>query len=147
MGAMDGANDASFGAAVGADVGDVDQHEVSVHGVADEVRGNEDVPGELGLEGRAQRLGVGNDEAEAVAVHGEASSDEILVGGGLREGVAVGVDGDECAAGDELLQMLIEFAAFLAVQAEFADELLESGLALGLAGDVFEDGGVGEHAS
>jgi hypothetical protein len=33
------------------------------------------------------------------------------------------------------------------MQAKFADELLVSGLALGLAGDVGEDGGVGEHRS
>ena len=53
MGAVDGANDTSFGAAIGTHVGDFDQHEVSVHGVADEVRGDEDVSRELGLEGRA----------------------------------------------------------------------------------------------
>ena len=80
-------------------------------------------------------------------MHGEAASDEILFGGGLRQGVTVGIDGDECAAGDQLSEVLIELAAFFAVQAEFADELLESGLALGLAGDVFEDGGVGEHGA
>jgi len=38
-----------------------------------------------------------------------------------------------------------EIAASVSVQAEFADELLESRGTFGLAGDVFEDGGVGEH--
>ncbi len=103
---MDGADDAPFGASVGADVGDVHEHHVSVHGVADLVRRNEDVAGDALLELCGERFGVGNDEAEAVAVHGEASGDEIFVGGGLRERVAVGVEGDELPALDQLLQMI-----------------------------------------
>ena len=63
-------------------------------------------PASFDLSGRAQRFGIGDDEAEAVAVHGEASGDEVLVGGGLRECVAVGVDCDECAAFHQLLQMV-----------------------------------------
>ncbi len=105
MSAVDGADDASFGAAVGADVGDVDQHEVAVHGVADLVRGDEDVSGEFGFEW-AERFGIGDNEAESVAVHGEASGDEVLVGGGLRELVMVGVDGDQLAGFDQFLQVI-----------------------------------------
>jgi hypothetical protein len=41
--------------------------------------------------------------------------------------------------------MIIQVATFFAMQAQFADELLVSGLALGLAGDVGEDDGVREH--
>jgi len=66
-------------------------------------------------------------------MHGEASGDEVFVGGGLRERVAVGVDGNQRAGFDQLLQMIVELATLFAVQAEFADELLVSGLALGLA--------------
>jgi hypothetical protein len=80
-------------------------------------------------------------------VHGEASGDEVFVGGGLWELVKVGVDGDECASFDQCLQVIVQAATFFSMQAKFADELLVSGLALGLAGDVGEDGGVGEHRS
>jgi len=40
-----------------------------------------------------------------------------------------------------------EFAAVVTVKAEFADELLVSGLALRLLRDVLEDGGIGKHRS
>ena len=142
--AVDGADDASFGAAVGANVRNVGKDHVSVHRRTDLVRRDEDVSGKFRFQ-LTERFGIGNDEAEAVAVHGEASGDEVLVGGCLWELEAVGVDRDELAALDQLLQMVVEFAALFAVQSEFTDELLVSGLALGLAGDVLEDGGVGEH--
>ena len=107
VGAVDGADDAAFGAAVGTDVSDFDQDLIAVHGGADLVRGDEDVAGESGFQGGAQRFGVGDDEAEAVAVHGETPGNEILVGGGLGEGIAVGVDWNELAGFDELLQALL----------------------------------------
>ena len=44
------ADDAAFGAAVGADVGDFHQDLVAVHGGADLVWGNEDVTGEFRFE-------------------------------------------------------------------------------------------------
>ena len=43
------------------------------------------------------------------------------------------------------MKMIVELAALLPVQAQFSDQLLVSSLALGLAGDVFQDGAVGEH--
>ena len=41
--------------------------------------------------------------------------------------------------------MALERVPLSAVKSEFANELLVSCLMLGLPGDVFEDGGVGEH--
>src|SRR5580765_942386 len=49
VGAVDGANDASFGSAVVADLDDIYQHQIAVHGVADLVRRDEDVARELSL--------------------------------------------------------------------------------------------------
>ena len=41
--------------------------------------------------------------------------------------------------------MIVQFTALFAMQAEFADQLFVSGLALGLAGNVGEDGGIRNH--
>ena len=79
-------------------------------------------------------------------MHGEASDDKILVGCGLRQSVAIGVELNQFAGGDQLLQQRVKFSAGVAVQAKLAHQLLESGGPLGLAGNVFQDGRVGEHA-
>ena len=101
---------------------------------------------------RALRDGLselaGDDEAEAIAVHGEASDDQILVilvSGGLWQGVAVGIELNQFAGSDQFLKMCVKISARFAVQAEFAHQLLESRGTLGLAGDVFQDGRVGKH--
>ena len=138
-------HDAAFGAAIGTNGADVDQHAVAVHGVADGVGRDEDVSHETRLERRTQRACIRDDEAETVAVHGEASDDQIFVGRGLRQSVAVGVELNQFACCDQLLQLPVEFSAGIAVQAKFAHQLLESGSAFGLAGNVFQDGGVGKH--
>src|SRR5216684_1985102 len=95
-----------------------------------------------------ERAGVGDDKAEAVAMHGEASDDCILadlIGRGLRKGVAVGIYLHQLPAGNQLLQMLVEFPAHMAMQSQLAHELFESSRAFGLPGNVFQDGRVGEH--
>src|ERR1700728_536115 len=141
-------HDAAFGAAIGTSGDDIDQHAIAVHGIADGVRRDENIAHEARLERRTQRTGVGDDEAEAVAVHGEAADDQvfvILVGCGLRQSVAIGIELNQFSCGDQLLEMRVEISAGFAVQAEFAHELLESGSTLGLEGDVFQYGGVGKH--
>ena len=50
-------------------------------------------------------------------MHGEASGDEVFVGGGLWELVTVGVEGDQCASFDQLLQMVVQVATLFAMQA------------------------------
>ena len=64
---------------------------------------------------------------------------------GLGQSVAIGIELNQFPGGDQLLKMGLEIFARLSVQAKFAHELLESRSALGLAGNVFQDGGVGEH--
>src|SRR5208282_4105167 len=86
-----------------------------------------------------------DDEAKTIAVHGEAPGDQVLVRHGLRQSVAVGVDLNQLSSGHQLLQTGIQLSASFAVQAEFADELFESGGTFGLAGNVIQDGGVREH--
>ncbi len=70
MGTRQGADDAAFGAAIGTDGTDFDQDAVTVHGGCGGVRRNEDIAGETGLQTGIERSGVGNHEAEAVAMHG-----------------------------------------------------------------------------
>ncbi len=50
MGAHDWTDNAAFGAAVRTDVDDVDEHEITVHRVADLMWGDENVAGEARLE-------------------------------------------------------------------------------------------------
>ena len=44
-----------------------------MHGGSDGVRSDEDIAGETGLQIGIERSGVGNHEAEAVAMHGQAA--------------------------------------------------------------------------
>src|SRR5271169_6394907 len=73
------AHDAAFGAAIGTNGGDVDQHAVAVHRVADYVGCYKNIPNETRFERRTQRACIWDDEAKAVAMHGEASDNQILV--------------------------------------------------------------------
>ena len=81
-----------------------------MHGIADEVRRDEDVAGEARLERGVQGFCVGNDEPEAVAMHRKAAGDQILVRGGGGKCIAIGVDLDQRAAGDQFLQTLVQLA-------------------------------------
>jgi len=94
---------------------------------------------------RVQRLRIRNDEPEPVAMHAEPPRDKILVSRSLWKSVAIRTERQKRAAGDQLLQAVIQFAAFLSMQSQFAHQLLESGRALGLPGDVFENGRIREH--
>ncbi len=110
--AAEHAQDAAFGAAVFLLAAEFDQHLVAVHGRADGLRVDVDVAAD-----RAALSGVGNDEAVAVAVHGQASGDEVLVSGGvLGEGVAVARGFDQAPAFDQRLQPLGELLPLVAAQ-------------------------------
>jgi len=143
--AIDGADDSAFGATVRTNGRDFDKHAVTVHGGTDERRRDENVTSELLLEPFVERFRIGQNEAIAIAVHAEAADDHVLAGRDSRQRVAVGVRLDELPSRNEVLKFLVERSTLVAVETEFADELLESGGTLGLAGDELEDGGVGAH--
>jgi hypothetical protein len=109
--------DAAFGSPVGACGDDVDQNAVAVHGIADGVGRDENVARQTRLHRGAQRTGLWNHEAEAVAVHGKASGDEIFFGGGGGQRVAVGFDLDDFSPLRELEQAAVEIGASFSVQA------------------------------
>jgi hypothetical protein len=144
MGAIDQAKDAAFSSAIGAYGADLNQHTVAMHGVADERWRYENVTGQV-FEAGAQRFGVGQDEAVAVAMHTEAPDDRVFSVRGGGQGVAVRVDPEQAASGDQAIETIVQFTALLAVDAEFADELLEAGGSLGLLLNFLQNGGVGEH--
>ena len=79
-------HDAPFRAAIGTNRHNVDQHAIAVHGVADGVRRDEDIPRQPRFKRSTQRTRIGDDEAKAVAMHAEASDNQILVGRGLGQG-------------------------------------------------------------
>src|SRR6266849_6375818 len=77
MGTRQGANDAAFGASIGTDGTDFDQDAVAVHGGSGGVRSNENIAGETGFQIGIERSGVGDDEAEAVAMHGQTADKHV----------------------------------------------------------------------
>src|ERR1019366_2140811 len=77
MGTREGAEDAAFGAAIGADGRDFDQDAVAVHGGSDGGRRNEDIAGKASLQISIERIGFGNDKAETVAMHGQAADKRV----------------------------------------------------------------------
>src|ERR1035438_7686284 len=138
-------HDASFRAPIRTHVAHADQHEVPVHGVANEMRGDENIARKPRLERRAQRLRVWNDKPESIAVHGQPSRDQILVGDGLRQRVTVRVALNQRSAGHQFPQELIKVAAFVASQPQLAHQLLESRSALRLPRNVLQDDRIRKH--
>ena len=99
-----------------------------MHRLAGIERRDEDVA----LEALANLAVQRADEAEAVAMHGEGSDDEIAIDGRGGDGVTVARDQDQFAAHHEIGEERFQFLALAATQGELADELLVSGGALGL---------------
>src|SRR6185437_8212377 len=117
------AEDAAFPFAVGTDAAEFHQNLVTVHGVADFRRRNEDVSEELAAGPRRERFGFGRDEAVAVAVHVQLADDEILRGRGGREAPALLANGDEFLLASEVAQKLLDGAAVFAADAEVVEDL------------------------
>ena len=136
MCAVQRSNDAAFGATVIAKRGHFDQNLIAVHRRIYGVRRNENVA----CDSRFQTCDccrIGSHEAEAITVQAELACDHIFPGGGLRNCITVGIDRNQLAAGHEFLQASGQFSPFVAVQAEFADELFVAGHLLWLALDFF----------
>ena len=110
------ANDAPFGAAIRTSSHNIDQHAIAVHGISDRVRRNKDVSRQERFERRTQRIRVRNDEAETIAMHGQPSRNKILVGCGLRQRVAIGIQLNQLPCCDQLLQLRVQFSAGSAMQ-------------------------------
>ena len=145
MGAAYRPHNASFGATAGAEGADLNQHAVAVHGRSNSRRWNENVSSQARFQTCVKRTGVGNDEAKTVAVHAQPSNHKVLAWVGLRDCVAIGVNMKKVAAGHQPFEALRKFVACIAVKPQFAHQLLEAGGVLGLALDLLQNGGVGEH--
>ena len=104
------AQDAALGAAVFLLAAEFDQHLIAVHGRADGGRRDEDVAFDRGA-----LIGIGDDKAVAVAMHGEAAGDEVLASGGVGgEGVTVAAGLDEVGALHQRAQAFGELVDALA---------------------------------
>ena len=75
----------------------------------------------------------------------QLACDQILSSRGLRNGIAVRVGGNKLAARDQLLQPSRQFLPLIAVKSQFTHELLVPRSLLGLALDLFQNDGIGEH--
>ncbi len=84
MSAIEHATDLAFGASVGANRADVDQHPVAMHGISDCMRTDVDVA----LNARTNLVAFGDNKSVAVAMHGEASDRLIPAGDGTRKLIA-----------------------------------------------------------
>jgi hypothetical protein len=111
VGTLDRSHNAAFRAAIRTDRANVDQDLIAVHGVPELMGRDKDVANQPRFERWADRIGVGNDEAEAIAVHCQTAGHQILVGTGLRQSVVVGIGSDKLSAGDQLLQAIVKLAA------------------------------------
>ena len=139
------AEDAAFTFAVGTDATEFDQHLVTVHGVANFRRRNEDITEELATSARRERIGFGLDEAVAVAVHVQAADDYVLRGRGGRESPALFANGHELLLAGEVTQKLFDRAPVFASDAEVVEDLFVAGDVARLLGDVTEDFVCGDH--
>ena len=82
-----------FSAAIGAKRSYFNEHTIAVHGRASGVGRNKNIAGQARFEIRIERGGVGNHEAEAIAMHAEAADQRVASAWfGLRDGVAIAVD-------------------------------------------------------
>jgi hypothetical protein len=142
MGSFHDADDAPFGAAFAGVGREFDQNLIAVHCFGD-IRGRDEDIAIQALAGFAiQRA----DETKAVAVHGEASGDEIAIDGRGGDGVAVARNQNEFAAHDEIGKEGFQFLALAATQREFADELLVAGGTLRLVVNVLEQIAFRDHS-
>ncbi len=91
-------------------------------------------------------IGIGDDEAVAVAVHGQAAGDEVLTGGGvLGQSVAVAAGFDELGTLHQGAQTLGELVSLLPAESHLTDKLFVARRMVGLALDVLENGLIGKH--
>ena len=98
MGAMERAHDATLGATIGTNSGDFDQHAIAVHRRTDGRRRDENISGQASLQAFIEQARVGYDKAEAVAMHAQAAHDQVLVGCGLGNCIAIGIYLDQLFA-------------------------------------------------
>ncbi len=134
MGTFHDANDAAFGAALAGVRGKFYQNLIAVHRLGD-IKGWDEY---IAFEALASFTIQGADEAEAVAMHGEGSGDEIAIDGCRGDCVSVARNQDEFAPHDEISKQGFQFLALAATQREFADKLLIAGSMLRLVVNVLE---------
>ena len=139
--AREHAQDASLGAAIVALAAQFHQHLVAVHGRSDCWGGMKMSP----ADGTAL-VGIGDHEAIAIAMHGQAAGDQVLACGGVfREGIAIASGLDQPGALHQRLQAFGELLPLLAAQIHLADQLLVARGLVGLAFNMPQDGLIGEH--
>lgn len=125
--------DFAFRFSAGADAADADEGAVTVHGAFERIAVEVDVADDAG-DGF-----IGDEEAETVAVDGDAAGGEVAgEGGGLEVAVA---DFDEVAGVEESFEGVFEEGTAVALGAEVLIKLLEAGFALGEFEDMREDRG------
>src|SRR5260370_14421484 len=118
VGALDRSHNAAFRAAIRTDRANVDQDLIAVHGVPELMGRDKDVANQPRFERWADRIGVGNDEAEAIAVHGQTAGHQILVATGLGKGVMDRIGSGKLSAGDQLRQGIVKLAAGASPEAQ-----------------------------
>ena len=142
VGALHHAHDAAFGAALAGVGGKLDQHLIAVHRLAGIERRDE----HIALQSLACLPVQRPHEAEAVAVHGQGSGDQIAIHRRRGDGVTVARHQHQFAPHHQIGQQGFQFLALASAQRELADELLVAGGTLGLVVDVLEQIAFRDHS-
>ena len=147
MGAGDGAQDAALGAAIRPERHYFDEHAVTVHGRAGGGRRNKNIASKAGFKIWIERSGVRNYEAVTVAMHAEAPDQHVAprLCLRLRDRIVCSIDLTQLPLFYESVQAVGQFAACIAPRSQIMQQLLVARHFFGLARDVAENGGIGEH--
>src|SRR5258708_4041334 len=103
VGAVHRAQNSSLSPPVGAEVDDLDQYPVAMHGRANGMWWDKNISRKAGFERRASGGELWNHKAEAVAMHCQPTHDQVLVRRRLRNGIAVRINRQQLPSGDQLL--------------------------------------------
>src|SRR5450755_2672390 len=94
----------------------------------------------------AALVGIGNNEAVPITMHGEASGDQVLASSSvLGQGVAVAPGFNQASAFHQRLQSFCQLLTLLSPQVHLADQLLVARRAMRLPFNLPQDGLIGKH--
>jgi hypothetical protein len=134
--ALHNAEDMSFAAKISARwiraLAQFDEHLITMHGLANFNRRNENISAETFANFFLRR----SHEPVAVAMHVETSDDEVAIGGLRRKRILVAPSEHEFAAHDKIGKLTLELSTIVSAEREFADELLVRGRSVRQAFDV-----------
>src|SRR5262249_60308385 len=137
--AVSNPQNAAFSLAVLTDCPQLHQHAVAMHGIANIWGWDEDVTQQLASCPGRQRILLRGDKTVAIAMHLQASGDQILARGGGRQAPAVLANRYQLALPRKVLYPVVQVGPLPSLDRQIMDNLLESGGMFGLSADKTKD--------